>query len=214
MEQVVVEKWIDNPLSEKGMQYIAGLPLNLCVIVRAKNVNSSDPNYPKIQVEFAEKIKTNDRLPSLRQRLNANDPRFSSGAQRAWETLDLELAKSFLGVEIPKGEAVVEILKPAPKDDFGQEAHIQYTEILESQFSESQKQYPDNHLKRAGKDGNYFYAANGEKVGSRKEVVFTAPGTLPKVTLIPGQFAETSETAMSIMANAPAISSDLASASN
>lgn len=182
-----IKKWNEISYSEEATTYIKSLKPDVAVAVRMRHVNSSNENLPKVQIEIAEKITMPGRTTSALSRLNADDDRFSSGAQRSWETVSPDMVKQLFGWEIPDGEASVEILQPMPSMD-GIDFHIQYTEDVESSLNDSEAQYPDNYLKRAGAEGNFFYTEDGQRVISRKRLVEVPTGTLPKHTYLAGSF--------------------------
>ena len=182
-----IKRWNEIPYSEKATTYIKSLKPNVAVAVRMRHVNSSDDNLPKVQIEIAEKLTVPGRTTSALGRLNADDDRFSSGAQRSWETVSPDMVKQLFGWEIPDGEASVEILQPMPSID-GVDFHIQYTEDVESSLNDSEAQYPENYLKRAGAEGNFFYTEDGQRVISRKRLVEVPKGTLPQHTYLKGSF--------------------------
>lgn len=197
-----IKSWKEIPLTETAKAKLAGLPTGVTLALRMRHVNSSDPNLPKVQIEFAEKI--NNGTQNAASLLNANDDRFSSGAQRCWETADLAVAEKMFG-KIPEGEASVEILK-----ELESKFRIQLTECLESELTDEQKNYKDNYLKRAGADGNFFYAANGERVASRKRLVIVEPGTNPENTYISGSYkSEPGSTGNVMTGSKPALHSDV-----
>lgn len=192
-----VKGWNQIPYSVKAQEVISKLEVGHPIVVRMKHVNSSKADLPKIQIEFAEKIDTG-RPTSVLQMFNALDDRFSSGAPRAWETADAAIAQKMFG-EIPEGEASVEILKPAPAG-----MRIQVTEVTEDQFTDNERMNLDTFLKRAGREGNFFYAPNGQRVGIRRDVVMGSPVH----TYITGEF-RSSETLQGVLGNAPSLMSEL-----
>jgi hypothetical protein len=186
-----VENWKDIPLSEAGKQFIKELEPGVCVIVRAKHVNNIKSKLPRIQIEFAEKLNINgDNAVSAISLLNSD---FSRGAQRCWVTATLAEAKALIGVEVPEDESFVEVLKPCPEYKGNKVFRLQYSEILESQFTDNMNEYPENNLKRAGAEGNYFYAKNPrtgqlERVGSVKELVIVDKNIEPTMKTLEGEY--------------------------
>ena len=211
MENVI--GWAEIPLSDKGKQYLTSLKEGVCVIVRAKRVNSSVDGMPKIQIEFAEKINNPNRGKSGLAMLNSDDSRFSTGAQRAWITASPAKAKELLGIEIPNGESFTEILQPCPTVG-DEEFHLQYDEILESELTENEAAYAENYLKRAGAEGNYFYAGNGQRVASRKTLVVTPKGTVPSPKYIEGSFASAGSVESTLQANRAALNPEVSGTGN
>ena len=64
-----------------------------CLLVGARKLET------KIELEFAEKIQTSSNRPlSAIQLLNASDPRFSSGARRCWQSVEIDNASEIFGV--------------------------------------------------------------------------------------------------------------------
>lgn len=192
--------WKNIPLTDKAKSFLKDLPQGICVALRMKHVNSSKEGLPKIQVEYAEKIKSN-RPQSLLQELNSEDDRFSSGAQRHWITGDASVIESIYG-KIPEGEASVEILDKLPNT-----YRMLVTEVTESQLTDTEQEYTENYLKRAGQDGNYFYTPNGERVAVRRDVVKVEAGAEPNHTYLEGSYqAEPDNTSV---IKKPALSEDM-----
>lgn len=188
MENVEIKGWKEIEYSEKAKQVIKALKTGQCLAVRMKHVNSSRDELPKVQIEFAEKILGANNVVTAGSFLNSKDDRYSSGARRTWETADLEVAVSQFGV-IPDGESSVEILKVVPLIN-GMEPHIQVTEDIEANMTEDEMEYPENYLKRAGAEGNYFYTPQGHRVISRTRLIFTpvggeVPHTFLQATALP-----------------------------
>jgi hypothetical protein len=199
-----VVSWKDIPYSKDLQKSIKAMPKGVVMAVRMKHVNSSE--LPKVQIEFAEKIGA-QRVQNAVSFFNSDDDRFSSGAQRCWITSSIEIATKEFG-EIPEGEASVEINKLMTKDIDGQMFRLQHIEDVESNLTESEMDYADNYLKRAGKDGNYFYTPEGERVISRNSLVQVPVGEEVEHVYLKGTFRSESK-------NNPLlkVSSDLAEAS-
>tara|TARA_R110000796_G_scaffold4777_1_gene18180 strand:+ start:3557 stop:4183 length:627 start_codon:yes stop_codon:yes gene_type:complete len=183
--------WKAIELSEEGKKAISTLKEGVVMAVRMRKVNSSDENLPKVQIEFAEKISNGTRIKTAASMFNAKDARFSSGAQRVWETADLSIAESMFG-EIPEGQEFIEILSTMDSVD-GEDFRIQLTEDVESSLTENETPYADNYLKRAGRDGQYFYTPSGDRVISRKRLVQVESGTNPVNTYLSGKFGNEPE---------------------
>lgn len=202
-----IKSWKDIKLSEEANNVLAKLEQGVTIALRMRHVNNSDPSLEKVQIEFAEKI-SNGRPLAAAALFNADDDRFSSGAQRAWETASLTIAEQMFG-KIPDGEASVEILKKLLPEN-GQQLRMQLTECLESELNETELQYSENYLKRAGSDGNYFYTPNGDRVASRKRMIVVKEGEQPKNTFLDGQFSEEPGDIKDVMTGSkPAIHADV-----
>ena len=181
-----IVSWKGMDLSTAGKAAVKALMSGKVLAVRMRHVESSDSNLPKVQIEFAEKIRSG--VKTAAGMFNAKDDRFSSGAQRCWEIADLSIAESMFGA-IPEDEASIEILKvldPIAGEDF----RLQYTEDVESSLNENEAKYAENYLKRAGAEGNYFFTPSGERVISRKRLVQVPTGTNPVNTYLAGEFAK------------------------
>lgn len=233
MEQVTSLRWKESPQSQKVRDYIANIAPGTAYITRAKRVNYSEADKPKIQIEFVEKLDLSQNSRAAIALFNTDDDRFSTGATHAWMTASVKDAKAKLGVEIPEGKDIVEILKPAPalvaQDGSKLFLRIQYTEVFESQLNDSQKEYVDNYLKRAGMDGPFLWAKNPfsgqtERVASLKRVNIVKEGEEgPKPTMIQGTYSEVNPVlagqalgavASQGLSSEPAIHSDVSEASN
>lgn len=203
--------WKEIPQSETLKAYLQKLKQGVCVITRVKNAESTD-GVEKVQIEFAEKLGLSSGGNSAAGLLNVGVKGFTSGAQHCWMTAVADQAKAIFGIEVPEGQASVEVMKAVPQYE-GLDFRMQLTEVLESQLNDNQKEYADSYLKRAGAEGNYFYAANGERVASLKRIVTVNKGEEPIHTQIEGSYTPAS-TAMSniLRGNTPALSSDVANA--
>tara|TARA_R110000851_G_scaffold71614_1_gene159181 strand:- start:3794 stop:4423 length:630 start_codon:yes stop_codon:yes gene_type:complete len=202
-----IETWKGITLSEAGKNAINALKNGQVLAVRMRHVKSTIDSLPKVQIEFAEKLGGPTAVKSAASMFNAKDDRFSTGAQRCWETADLSIAEQMFG-EIPEGESHVEILKvlePVNGEDF----RMQYTEALESELSEKEAPYAENYLKRAGKEGNYFFTPSGERVISRKRLVQVPSGTNPVNTYLSGAFAKEGNVEAHVLSSKPAIAADV-----
>lgn len=187
-----IKSWKEITLSEAGKKAINNLKAGQVLAVRMRHVASSDSNLPKVQIEFAEKIEGESRVKTAASMFNAKDSRFSSGAQRCWEIADLEIAEDMFAVYIEEGEASTEILTVMDTVN-GEDFRVQYTEAVESELTESEVGYASNYLKRAGKDGKFFYTPGGERVISRKRLVQVPTGTNPVNTYLSGSFSDGQE---------------------
>tara|TARA_R110000850_G_scaffold94756_1_gene199540 strand:- start:83 stop:706 length:624 start_codon:yes stop_codon:yes gene_type:complete len=197
--------WKAIELSELAKAAIAALKEGTVLAVRMRNVTSSDDNLPKVQIEFAEKINDGIRVKTAASMFNALDSRFSSGAQRVWETADLAIAEAMFG---SMGDSDnIEILKPMETIN-GEDFRIQLTEDVESSLTEKEAPYRDNYLKRKGKEGDYFYTPSGERVISRKRLVQITTGTNPVNTYLEGVYRGEGHSAAQT-ASKPGVAADI-----
>ena len=180
--------WKEIPYSDEATDALMELQKGQVLAVRMKAVKNG-----KVQIEFAEKIDSPNPVRSALGILNKSDDRFnfSSGARRSWETAEPADVESLFGFELPEGEAHSEILEILPNVK-GQEFRLQIVEILETEMTDNQVDYADNYLKRAGKDGDYFYTPQGVRVASVISLVTAPVGTEIKHTYIEGAYAPVS----------------------
>lgn len=199
MAQLV--KWKDIDYSPKAEKALMELPKGKVMLVRMNRVSNG-----KIQLEFAEKIDNPNPVRSALGLLNKSDKRFnfSTGARRSWETAEPADVKALFGVEIPEDESHVEVLQVLPTHN-GLEFRIQITEITEDKLSASQKEYADNYLKRAGKDGSYFYTPSGLRVASIASLVTAPIGTEINHTYLEGSYRDVSASLKEVMGIRPEI---------
>lgn len=170
MKPTISGKDIFPQLSDSLKSKLTGLNAGEVLAVYMRNVSTDDS---KVQVEFAEKINLSTRPQNALALFNPGDERFSSGARRTWITASRDYAESMFGVSIKDGQAFAEIgkiLKPASADG-SKSFRIQIREMLESEFTDAQQEYADNYLKTIPSTGAYFYAKNGERVGSETSLV-------------------------------------------
>ena len=170
MKPTIAGKDIFPQLSDDLKAKINSLPTGKVLAVFMRNVSTDDN---KVQVEFAEKINLSTQPRSALAAFNPGDDRFSSGARRTWVTSDRKHAENMFGVSIKEGEAFAEIgkiLGPAQANG-SQSFRVQVQEMLESDFTDSQRDYADNYLKIIPSTGAYFYATNGERVGAQTRLV-------------------------------------------
>jgi len=181
--------WKDIAYSPEAEQALQNLKKGEVLAVRMKAVKNG-----KIQIEFAEKISTPNPVRSALGLLNKSDKRFnfSSGARRSWETAEPADLKALFGFELPEGESHSEILKVLPSVD-GNVFRLQVIEKLESELNENQMEYKDNYLKRAGKEGNYFYTPEGHRVAVIVNLVTAPIGTEITHTYLKGAFASSEQ---------------------
>lgn len=207
-----VKGWKEIPQSQELREFLQGLSQGVCVITRAKNAISND-GIEKIQIEFAEKLNLGGSTGNSAAGLfNVGVEGFTSGAQHCWMTAVATQAKDNWGVEIPDGEASIEIMKEVP-DYKGFRFAMQYTEVLESQLNENQKEYPESFLKRAGAEGNYFYHESGERVAALKRIITLTGDQQAVHTRLEGAYLPESTSVSRILGgNQAAISSEVAQA--
>jgi len=205
-----IKSWKDIPYTDKANEVISNLKEGIVLAVRVKNANSSQDGLEKAQIEFAEKINTRGEVNAL-QAFNSKDSRFSSGAQRVWLTADLFDVERFFGKDIVKqleDNASVEILKPMTPSN-GSQFRIKVEECLESQLTATENEYKDNYLKRAGQEGNFFYAENGERVCTRRSLVVVSENSEPAHVYIKGSFREDNVNNESVMTGSKQLSEDM-----
>tara|TARA_Y100000593_G_scaffold36740_1_gene71348 strand:+ start:1395 stop:1979 length:585 start_codon:yes stop_codon:yes gene_type:complete len=135
----------------------------------------------KIQLEFAEIIKTNDRGENVLSILNKSDDRFSSNARRSWSTAEPIDAEEAFGVNFgadagwyasEKGEMLeLNILNPTIN---GNRCRVLVNETTEP--NEWQAENIERSAKRKGKEGP-FITHNGDYIFSNTEVVLNNGNT-------------------------------------
>ena len=163
-----------------------------CLLIDARKVKNG-----KIQLHFAERISNGDRPMSALTILNASDPRFSSGARRAWATAEVADAAERFNINFgddgdwyvgqdKKGEEVelldLNILNPfidvnGNKFTF----RVQVSETINA--NEWQAENLERTAKRKGKDGDYI-THNGDYIFSNTTVVLVPEGTEVKHTFL------------------------------
>ena len=179
-----------NVLSDDAIQALTNLKEGQVLALRMRVTNNTDENLPKVQIEFAEKIKSGNAVKTAATMFNAVDSRFTSGAVRVWEGADQSIAEQMFGELDESGQTeILTVMNSLNGEDF----RIQVTEDVESNLTEKEHPYAENYLKRAGKDGEYFYAENGERVIVRRRLVQVESGTNPVHTYISGKFAPASK---------------------
>lgn len=205
-----IKSWKEIPYSDEANQVISDLKAKQLLIVRVKNVKGTDSNFPKVQIEFAEKINNNNETNALAM-FNTKDTRFSSGAQRVWITADIADAERIIGKEFIdelEKEPSVEVLNIMQPQN-GQELRIKVQEVPESQLTDNEKEYIDNYLKRAGAEGNYFFTPSGERVATRRTLVGVPVGSDPTHEYLEGSYREEATSSVMTGSNSPALSSDM-----
>ena len=136
------------------------------LLVAAKGVSGG-----KIQLEFAEVISSPYARASnpLVAAFNASDPRFSTGARRAWMSGQKSDIERLLGIslgDMDKGD-VKELNILSPKVN-GQELRVQITETIDA--DDYQKENIETTAKKAGPDGD-FITSGGKHIFSNTTVV-------------------------------------------
>lgn len=142
----------------------------------------------KIQLEFAEKIQTEDRAISALSILNASDSRFSSGARRAWVTAEAGDSSERFNInfgddgewyQTDKGlEMDLNILNPyLDLNGVVYDFRVQVIETTEP--TEWQEENAEKAAKRKGKDGDYI-THDGEHIFSNTTVILALPGATVK----------------------------------
>lgn len=143
-------------------------------------------NGGKIQVEFAQKIDKANTTINVLALLNASDERFNqSGPARTWVTTEPTDLKAMFGFEMTEEEEYKEILTFLPELN-GNVFGLQIIEVPESKLpSRFQGEYLESNIKRAGKDGEFFYLKNSEeRVGRYVELSAAPVGQKIEHTLI------------------------------
>ena len=140
-------------------------------------VNARKVNGDKLQLEFAEIVKVNDRGENVLSILNKSDDRFSSNARRAWVTAEPSDATDSFGVSFgpdaawyasEKGEMLeLNILNPMIKDT---RCRVLVSETTEA--TDWQQENLSKSAKRKGKEGEYI-THNGDYIFSNTEVALT-----------------------------------------
>jgi hypothetical protein len=144
-------------------------------------VNARKVNGDKLQLEFAEIVKVNDRGENVLSILNKSDDRFSSNARRAWVTAEPSDATESFGVSFgpdaawyasEKGEMLeLNILNPMIKNIRCRVLVSETTEATDWQQTNLEKS-----AKRKGKEGDYI-THGGDYIFSNTEVVLTNKAT-------------------------------------
>jgi hypothetical protein len=169
MKPLISGSEVFQQLSDDLKAKISSLPKEKVLAVYMRNTSTDDN---KVQVEFAEKINLSTQPQSALAAFNPGDERFSSGARRTWITADRVYAENMFKVSIKDNEAFAEIGQVLnPINGGTQELRIQVREFLESEMTDSQREYADNYLKRIPSTGAYFYAKNGERVCAETRLV-------------------------------------------
>lgn len=182
MAQIV--GWKDIQYSEAAEKALSELKKGQLLAVQMKHVSNG-----KIQVEFAERIDAPNATNNLLGLFNKSDERFSNrGPRRMWLTTQPQDLKELLGLELAADTPHADILTVVT-DIKGFKPALQITEVIESQLSESQQMSKNYDVKRAGKDGNFFYCeATGERVFQYIDLVGLAPGQEVNHSYIKGAF--------------------------
>lgn len=167
MEKKIIG-WKEINLSEKAKEKLASLNEGEVLAVAAKHVHDYQ-GYDKYQIEFAEKIQTDDRVENALTMFNAGDNRFTSGARRTWVTIMANIAEEKFNFKLSPEESHKELLFIMPEAREGHSFRIRIREFIESQLPQEQIEYKDQRLKRRGMDGPVFYTT----INGKKEKVYT-----------------------------------------
>ena len=144
----------------------------------------------KIQLEFAERVRSVEGNPgSLLAMLNASDPKFTSGARRAWIPVEISDAATLfninLGDDAPwtltatgKDELILGIINPTVTD---MRLRLQINETVEP--TEWQAENTDTAAKRKGAEGD-FIKHKGQYIFSNTGVVLMKKGENPEHTVL------------------------------
>lgn len=178
-------------------QQIADLTPGKCLLVQALKTNN--PN--KVQLEFAEKTQGLENNPNaLLALLNASDDRFTSGARRAWMTVEIaDVAKHF---NINVGDDAAWVMDPNLNKEilplgimnptlFGFKLRVRIEETTEG--NEYQLDNIDRAAKRRGKDGD-FITHKGKYIFSNTRVVPMKDGENPQHVLLQADVETQTET--------------------
>jgi hypothetical protein len=166
---------------------IADLQQGQCLLVDARKVKNG-----MIQLQFAEKLVTKDRPVSALTILNASDPRFSSGARRAWvsanildasEKFDINFGDDGDWYSDPKGEIMdLNILNPFVEvNDSKYFFRVKVSETITA--NEWQAENLDRAAKRRGKNGDYI-THEGDYIFSNTTVDVVPEGADVKHTFL------------------------------
>lgn len=144
-----------------------------CLLVQARKVANG-----KVQLEFAERLEGGSSANPLSV-FNKSDDRFaSSGARRAWMTVEPVDASELLNVDLTsgyttneRGQEVKPLMVHNP-EALGQALRVQITETVEP--SEWQMENLETAAKRRGRDGDYI-THNGMYIFANSNVVFGEP---------------------------------------
>tara|TARA_A100001391_G_scaffold11167_1_gene6680 strand:+ start:280 stop:900 length:621 start_codon:yes stop_codon:yes gene_type:complete len=159
----------------------------------------------KVQLEFAEKISSGPNKPvSALALLNASDSRFSSGARRAWMTVEPSDAGKALGIdftdanenwyETEKGLMLdLNILNPSV-DLNGVEYFFKMYITESTEGTEWELENIEKAAKRAGKDGDYI-THGGAYIFSRGKVDLFKKGQEVTHTMLEADTVQTQVTA-------------------
>ena len=141
-------------------------------------VNAQQVANGKVQLEFAEIIKSSTTGVNVLAMLNKSDDRFSSGARRAWVTVEPVDAEELLGINLgasqnwytnDKGREQLDlnVLNPVMHDA---RMRVLITETTEP--TEYQAENYETQAKRRGKDGPHILH-NGDYIFSNSTVILT-----------------------------------------
>lgn len=188
MEKTIIG-WKNIPYSDAAQKALADLPKGKVLAVRMKHVNGG-----KIQIEFAQRIDSpSGGAVNLLGAFNASDDRFSNrGPRRVWLSVQPTELESLLGLTLADDTPHADIIKEFNSIVVGGQTltpAIQITEIKEGDLNERMSAAKENYLKRAGKDGNYFYASDdNQRVAQVLSLVGLTEGQTPNHTYIEGSF--------------------------
>jgi len=167
-------------------QQLNALKTGETLLVRALKTRTN-----KIQLEFAERIKSIEGNPgSLLAMLNASDPKFTSGARRAWIPVEVSDAATLfninLGDDAPwtltasgKDELILGILNPTVTD--------MRVRVLINETTVPRDTYQADNVqttaKRKGANGD-FIKHKGQYIFSNTSVALLPEGATPEHVLL------------------------------
>lgn len=186
--------WKKIPYSEQAMVALEQLPKGKTMAVRVKHVKNG-----KIQIEFAQKIDSADSSVNVLSIFNKSDKRFSqNGPRRTWLTAEKADALKIAGIKLDDSVPYQEILKVMDTYQ-GLEYNLKITEKLESEYTSEEINSDVLNFKRAGKDGNFFYSKNGQRVVQEIDLVLTQPGVPVAHSYIEGTYEKSSNIVTSLI---------------
>tara|TARA_R110002051_G_C8621015_1_gene483343 strand:+ start:158 stop:748 length:591 start_codon:yes stop_codon:yes gene_type:complete len=145
----------------------------------------------KVQLEFAERIKSIEGNPgSLLAMLNASDPKFTSGARRAWIPVEISDASAKFGINLGddaswtltasgKDELILGLLNPTVAD-MRVRVLINETTVPKDAYQADNVQ---TTAKRKGANGD-FIKYKGQYIFSNTAVALLPEGTEPQHVLL------------------------------
>lgn len=171
--------------------------LHRAVVTQVTGVKSSDPNFPKVQLEVVGFVASANEFNVLSM-LNSKDPRFAGNKpRRTWVSADIEDAANMLGVSV---DALKALPIPANRKDIqpneslivmsAVEAGNKVMKIRKLQLEATDKTNPRNLRRIPARDGKpeiHFFTQEGKQVEERLILDFIDKDQEPEHVLIANQ---------------------------